>query len=74
MKVNRINPINRVNIEINTHWNKHRTYLYNEMFSFAKEHQISGRFGNDYIDLEGVPVPLLKFLEKLQIKFKTSSK
>ena len=71
MKVNRIN---RINVEISTLANKHRTYLYNEMFSFAKEHQISGRFGNDYIDLEGVPVPLLKFLEKLQIKFKTSSK
>ena len=66
--------INRINVEINTHLNKHRTYLYNEMFDLAKEHQISGRFGNDYINLEGLPVPLLKFLEKLQIKFKISPK
>lgn len=44
--------VNRINVEISTLANKHRTYLYNEMFSLAKEHQIQGEFGNDFISLK----------------------
>lgn len=65
----KINKINRINIEICNYANKHKPYLYNEMFSFAKEHQISGVFGNDYINLSGVPENLIKKLEELEIKF-----
>lgn len=61
--------VNRIVLLISTHANKHRTYLYNEMFSLAKEHQISGRFGNDYIELSGVPENLTKILDDLKIKF-----
>lgn len=66
--------VNRINIEINTHANKHRTYLYNEMFALAKEHQLQGTFGNDYITLSSMPEFLLKKLEELQIKFKRYDK
>lgn len=62
MKINRI--------EISTLANKHRTYLYNEMFSLAKEHQIQGEFGNDFISLKSMPENLLKVLEDLKIKFR----
>lgn len=67
--------IQRINIEISTLANKHRTYLYNEMFDLAKQHQIQGTFGNDYITLSSMPENLLKVLEDLKIKFrKLSSK
>lgn len=62
--------VNRINIEINTYANKHRTYLFNEMFALAKEHQIQGTFGNDYITLSSMPENLLKVLEELKIKFR----
>ena len=73
MKINKINPINRINVEISRLANKHRTYLYNEMFDLAKEHQIQGTFGNDYITLSSMPENLLKVLEDLKIKFKKLS-
>ena len=62
--------INRISVEISTLANKHRPYLYNEMFSLAKEHQIQGQFGNDYISLKSMPESLLKVLEDLKIKFR----
>lgn len=61
--------IERINVLISTHANKHRPYLYNEMFSLAKEHQVQGRFGNDYIELSSMPKGLTKVLEDLKIKF-----
>lgn len=67
MKVNRIN---RINIEISTLANKDRPYLHYEMFNLAKEHQIQGTFGNDYINLNSMPENLLKVLEDLKIKFR----
>ena len=66
----KINKINRINVEISSFANKHRPYLYNEMFSLAKEHQIQGTFGNDYITLSSMPENLLKVLEDLKIKFR----
>ena len=61
--------VNRINILINTYANKHRTYLYNEMWDLAKEHQASGMFGNDYIQLSSLPETALKVLKDLKIKF-----
>lgn len=61
--------VNRIDVVINRLANKERTYLYNEMFDLSKEHQISGRFGNDYIELDNVPKVLLKKLKELGIKF-----
>jgi hypothetical protein len=61
--------VERINVLINTHANKHNPYLYNEMFSLAKEHQIQGTFGNDYITLSSMPKGLTKVLEDLKIKF-----
>jgi hypothetical protein len=66
----KINKINRINVEISRLANKNRPYLYNEMFSLAKEHQIQGTFGNDYINLNSMPENLLKVLEDLKIKFR----
>ena len=62
--------VNRINVEISTLENKHRTYLYNEMFNLAKEHQFGGQFGNDFITLNGMPENLVKVLEELKIKFR----
>ena len=62
--------VNRINVEISTLANKNRPYLYNEMFSLAKEHQIQGEFGNDFISLKSMPENLLKVLEDLKIKFR----
>lgn len=62
--------INRINVEISRLANKHRPYLYNEMFNLAKEHQIQGEFGNDFISLKLMPENLLKVLEDLKIKFR----
>ena len=62
--------VNRINVEISRLANKHRPYLYNEMFSLAKEHQIQGEFGNDFISLRSMPENLLKVLEDLKIKFR----
>lgn len=66
--------VNRINIEISTLVNKHRPYLYNEMFSLAKEHQVQGAFGNDYINLNSMPENLLKVLDKLDIKYRKLKK
>lgn len=65
--------VNRINVEISTLANKHRTYLYNEMFNLAKEHQIQGEFGNDFISLKSMPKNLLKVLKDLGIKFRINS-
>lgn len=61
--------VNRIDISISALVNKERTYLYNEMFDLAKEHQVAGRFGNYYIELDNVPKVLLKKLKELGIKF-----
>lgn len=66
--------VNRINVEISTHANKHKPYLYNEMFSLAKEHQVQGAFGNDYINLNSMPENLLKVLDKLDIKYRKLEK
>lgn len=66
----KINPINRVNIEISKLANKERPYLHYEMFNLAKEHQFGGTFGNDFITLNGMPESLLKVLEELKINFR----
>jgi hypothetical protein len=62
--------VNRINIEINTHANKHKPYLYNEMFSLAKEHQFGGTFGNDYINLNGMPECLTKVLDEAKVVYR----
>lgn len=61
--------VNRIDVVISTHANKNRTYLYEEMFGFAKEHKIQGRFGQDYFELESVPEEAIGLLEKMKIKF-----
>ena len=61
--------VNRVNILINANANKHRTYLYNEMFDLAKQYQAGGNFGNDYIQINSLPETALKVLKELKIKF-----
>ena len=66
----KINKINRINIEISTLANKHRPYLYAEMFNLAKEHKIQGEFGNYFISLKSMPESLLKVLKDLNIKFR----
>ena len=62
--------VNRINIEVSRYANKERVYLYNEMMTFARENKLGGTFGNDYINLSGVPENLTKELEELEIKFK----
>lgn len=62
--------VNKISVEISRLANKHRSYLYNEMFSLAKEHQIQGEFGNDFISLKSMPESLLKVLKDLNIKFR----
>lgn len=62
--------INRINVEISTHANKHKPYLYNETYSLAKEHKFGGEFGTDYIELKGMPEDLTKELDKLDIKYR----
>lgn len=64
MKVDKV-----TNILISTHANKHKYYLYNECFDFAKEHGLTGGYGHDYITIEKVPENLLDKLKKLGIKF-----
>ena len=44
------------------------------MFSLAKEHQVQGAFGNDYINLNSMPENLLKVLDKLDIKYRKLEK
>ena len=61
--------VNRIDVLISTHANKHRTYLYNEMFDLTKEHKFGGTFGNDYITFSGMPEHLTKILDDLKIKF-----
>lgn len=62
--------VNRINVSISSLANKHRTYLYNEMFALAKEHQFGGSFGRDYIELTSMPENLTKVLDELKIKYK----
>ena len=62
--------IDKINVEISNLSNKNNYYLYERMFSFAKEHKIQGEFGRDYITLRNMPESLLKFLEQWKIKFK----
>ena len=65
----KINPVNRINVLISTHANKHRTYLYNEMWDLAKANGLGGEFGKDYISIKGMPEHLRKVLDELKIKF-----
>lgn len=62
--------VNRINILISTHANKHKTYLYNEMLDFARNNKLGGSFTNDYIQLNSMPENLIKVLKELKIKFK----
>lgn len=62
--------VNRINVEINTLANKHRPYLYAEMFNLAKEHKIQGEFGRDFITLSDMPEGLCKVLDDKKIKYK----
>ena len=64
----KINPVNRINVLISTHANKHKTYLYNEMWDFVKENKLGGSFGNDYITINSMPETLLDKLKKMGIK------
>ena len=57
-------------IEINTHANKDHYYLYNQVFSLAKEHKVKGEFGNDYFTLYETPDMFGGLLKKWNIKFK----
>lgn len=68
--------INRIDIEINRHANKNRTYLYNEIFSLSREHNCfyGSEFGKDFITINNVPQILLKKLEELKIKFRRYEK
>ena len=60
--------VNKINVLISTHANKHKHYLYNEMFTFARENKLEGDFGHDYITLHKMPENLLKKLKELGIK------
>lgn len=62
--------VNKINVEISILANKHRPYLYAEMFNLAKEHKIQGEFGRYFISLRSMPENLLKVLEDLKIKFR----
>lgn len=62
--------VNRINVEISTLANKDKPYLSYQMFNLAKEHQIQGTFGNDYITLSSMPETLLKLLNDWKIKFR----
>ena len=55
--------INRIDISISNLANKHKPYLYNEMFALAKKHQISG-----------MPEDLVKELDKAEIKYRKVKK
>lgn len=58
--------VNRV-VEISTLKNKNHYYLYNQVFSIAKENKVYGEFGNDFIDLYNVPKKVTNLLDKAQI-------
>ena len=66
--------VNRINILINRHANKHRTYLYNEMWDLVKEQHANGTFGNDYIKINSLPETATKILNDLKIKFERLGK
>ena len=63
MKINRI--------EVSCLANK-RTYLYNELFSLAREHKCfySSEFGNDFITINKPTETFIEKLKKLGIKFR----
>lgn len=60
--------VNKINVLISIHANKHKHYLYNEMFTFAKENKLEGDYGHDYITIRDMPENLLKKLKELGIK------
>ena len=64
----KINPVNRINVLISTHANKHKTYLYNEMLDLMKKYKVGGIINNDYIKLNGVPETIKDDLKKLDIR------
>lgn len=66
--------VNRINVLINTYANKHRAYLYNEMWDLANKYHSNGVFGNDYIQINSLPESALKILQELKIKFEKLSK
>ena len=63
--------VEKVNVSISTLANNGRTYLYNEMFSLAREHNCfyGSRFGSYFIEINNMPEKLLKELEEKKIKF-----
>ena len=61
----------RINkIEISTLANKSRYYLYNEVFSLAKENKLYGEFGKDFFLIDKPNKSFIDGIKKLQIKFK----
>lgn len=66
--------VSRVNVVIPTANNKHRKYLYNEMFDLMNAHRFGGEFKNENIKLSSVPKSILEILDKLKIKYNIGSK
>ena len=63
--------VDKINVLIKTYdkVNKGREYLYEEVFGFAKEHNLQGCFGRDYFELSGLSDSLVKVLEETKIRF-----
>lgn len=61
--------INKINIEVSRLANK-QYYLREYMYSFAKEHNLQGEFGRDFITLSDMSEGLCKVLDDKKIKYR----
>lgn len=61
--------IQRVSLNIPRNKNFHKPFIYNEALDFMKEAKVGGIISNDGVRIDGVPVQLLKLLNKAKIYF-----
>lgn len=61
--------VNRINVLISTHANKHKTYLYNEMWNLIVKYKCGGIVTNESIKLNSISDEVLKDLKDLKINY-----
>ena len=66
--IQKIGANTRIKAVINRQENKHRQYLYNEVFKFIKEQKIGASFKTNEIEIPSVQYSALNKLKALGIK------
>lgn len=65
----RIMKINRINAVVRRVENKHKPYLDNNIMKLMADYKFGGLYTKDFIQLNSMPEPATKVLDKMKIVF-----